>query len=261
MRGNRTKRSVVKSRMGTDSRHVVARKPRPTTRRLRRMRGHVDGQPRAIARALAVVALDLAPQMAEHERAGRDDQEPEEAEAVGQAPAEHRSGDEVQQGQHDDLLVVGRAASGREADDLQERRELDGDVEREATGEEASAFDDQEYERRDGREVAQGRAPLPALRDGDREREPPRAGRTFVHGSATRCSRRRARRAPRGRRSSPGGRGRTSLARLPRTGTGGAEQRARAGRGSEGAGRRPRSGPPRVTRRPSSSRPPRGRRA
>ena len=132
---------------------------------------HVDRETRAVARALAVVALDLAPQMAEHERAGSDDEEPEEAEPVREAAAQDGARHEVEQRQDDDLLVVRRAAPRGEADDLQERRELDRDVEREAAGEQAPALDRQENERRGRREVAHRRAALLALgdRDGDGE--------------------------------------------------------------------------------------------
>jgi hypothetical protein len=49
-RGKRTKSAVVKRRMGTESRHVAPRKPRPTTRRLRRMRGTSTGSPCGRAR-------------------------------------------------------------------------------------------------------------------------------------------------------------------------------------------------------------------
>ena len=129
-RGNMTNSAAVKRKIGTESRQVVARKPRPTTRRLRRMRGTSTGRPGAIARALAVVALDLAAQVAEHERARRDDEEAEEAEAVGEAAAEHGAGDEVEQREDDDLLVVRGAAPRGEADDLEDGGELDGDVER-----------------------------------------------------------------------------------------------------------------------------------
>ena len=48
-RGKRMKSAVVKSRMGTESRQVAARKPRPTTRRLRRMRGTSTGRPVLVA--------------------------------------------------------------------------------------------------------------------------------------------------------------------------------------------------------------------
>ena len=141
---------------------------------------HVDGQAGAVARALAVVALDLAAEVAEHERAGRDDEEAEEAEPVGEAAAEHRAGDEVEEREDDDLLVVRGAAARGEPDDLEDRGELDGDVERESPREQAAALDRQQNERGDGREVAESRASLPALRD---ERAPERGRRgaaTFV---------------------------------------------------------------------------------
>ena len=162
---------------------------------------HVDGEAGAIAGPLPVVALDLSPEVAQHERARGDDEETEEAEAVREAAAEHRSGDEVEERQDDDLLVVRRAAPGGQADHLEERRELDGDVEREAARQEPPALDRQENERRGGREVAHGRPALLALgdRDGDREADEqddvrPEAQRRGAHD-------REHARAPRARRS------------------------------------------------------------
>ena len=60
---------------------------------------------------------------------------------------------EVQQRKYDDLLVVRGAASGREADDLEERCELDGDVERRATRDEPCPLHDAERDRRNVGEV------------------------------------------------------------------------------------------------------------
>ena len=127
----------------------------------------VDGKTGAIARTLAVVSFDLSPQVAEDERAGSDDEESEEAEAVGQASAQHGPGHEMEQREDDDLLVVRGAAARGEADHLEEGRELDRDVEREATGKETSAFDRKEHERRGRREAAHRGAPLLVFRDRD----------------------------------------------------------------------------------------------
>src|ERR1051325_3793132 len=56
---------------------------------------HVDGKARPVASSLPVIAFDLATQMAEHQGARGDDEKSEETEAVGEAPSEHRSGNEV----------------------------------------------------------------------------------------------------------------------------------------------------------------------
>ena len=143
----------------------------------------VDGEARAIARALAVVALDLATEVAEHERARRDDEEADEAEAVREAAAEDRAGDEVQQREDDDLLVVRGAAPRGEADDLEDGGELDGDVERRPTGEEANALDREERERPDGREVTERGSVLPGLRhrEGEGEADEHERGRPRRH--------------------------------------------------------------------------------
>jgi len=100
---------------------------------------------------LPIVALDLASQVAEHQRAGCDDEEAEEAEPVGETAAEDRPGDEVKQGQDDDLLVVRSATPRGEANDLEQSGELDGDVERRAPGEQPSALHQKEQEREDER--------------------------------------------------------------------------------------------------------------
>ena len=109
--------------------------------------------------------------MAEDERARRDDEEAEEAEAVGEAAAEHRSGDEVKEREDDDLLIVGRPAPRRDPDDLEHRRELDRDVERRLADGQADPFDEEEGEGADGRDVAQERLRLPFLGDGERQGE------------------------------------------------------------------------------------------
>ena len=74
-RGKSTKSIAVNTKIGTDSKareeQELAADHAPAAQDAR----HVDRQPGAIARALAVVALDLAAQVAEHERARRDDQE------------------------------------------------------------------------------------------------------------------------------------------------------------------------------------------
>src|SRR5581483_10430901 len=59
----------------------------------------------------------------------------------------------------------------READDLQERRELHGDVERRMAGEQTRPLHQQEHERGDRREVPERGSPLPALRNGDGDRK------------------------------------------------------------------------------------------
>ena len=115
----------------------------------------VDGQTRAVARALAVVSLDLAAQVAEDERARRDDEEPEEAESVREAPAENGAGHEVKEREHDDLLVVRGPPPRREADDLEHRGELDGDVEGGAP--ESEATDPSTTKRASGAIVAKWR--------------------------------------------------------------------------------------------------------
>src|SRR3989442_569557 len=67
---------------------------------------HVDREAGAIARPLAIVPLHLASQMAQNEGPRRHDEEAEEADAVGEPVAEDGAGDEVEQGEDDDLLVV-----------------------------------------------------------------------------------------------------------------------------------------------------------
>ena len=89
---------------------------------------------------MPVVALDLAPQMAEDESTRSDDEEPEKANAVRQAPSEDGACDEMKKGQDDDLLVVRSPAAGRQANNLKERREFHSDVERRMPREEARAF-------------------------------------------------------------------------------------------------------------------------
>jgi hypothetical protein len=67
--------------------------------------------------------------VAERERARRDDQHAEEAQAVADPAAEDRARDQVQEREQDDLLVVRGASTRGEADDLEHRGELDQDVE------------------------------------------------------------------------------------------------------------------------------------
>ncbi len=121
--------------MGTESRQVVARKPRPDDAATAKDARDVDRKSRAIAGALAVVALDLATQVAEDEGAGRDDEKAEEADPVGEAAAEYGAGHEVEESENDDLLVVRGAPTRGEAHDLEQGRELDRDVQGRAPGE------------------------------------------------------------------------------------------------------------------------------
>src|SRR5262249_38248230 len=124
----------------------------------------VDGEAGAIARPLSVVPFDLAAEVGEDGGAGGDDEESEEADAGREPAAEHGAGDEMEKREDDDLLVVRCAASGGEADDLEERGELDGDVEGRRVPGEAHELADEEGQRADGRDVAEERAVLPALR-------------------------------------------------------------------------------------------------
>ena len=83
---------------------------------------------------MAIVAFDLAPEVGEDERSWSDDEEPEETEPVGEPTAEHGAGDEMEEREDDDLLVVGGTATRRDADDLKERGELDHHVDRGLSG-------------------------------------------------------------------------------------------------------------------------------
>jgi hypothetical protein len=104
----------------------------------------VDGEARSIARALAVVALDLASQMAEHERPGRHHQEAEETKSVCEPASEDGAGDEVHESQQDDLLVVCGAAPGAEPDHLKCASELDRELERVSAEKQASDLSDEQ---------------------------------------------------------------------------------------------------------------------
>jgi hypothetical protein len=80
------------------------------------------------------------------------------------------------------------AAPRREADHLEERRELDRDVERRAPGDEARTLHEEEREGPDRRDVPQNRLVLRRLRECEGEREAdeddgvrPRAHRGGVH--------------------------------------------------------------------------------
>ena len=174
---------------------------------------HVDRQPGAIARPLPIVALDLAAQVAEHKRARGDDQKAEEAKPVAEAPADDRARDEVQQREDDDLLVVRRASARREADDLEAGGELDRES---STFAPVNKPDDLHGEEREGRDGVEKRRsaglPLPAFGDRERESEADDDDAARPSGRARRWSPARGCRAPRGRRSSAGGRGRTSSA-------------------------------------------------
>ncbi len=124
---------------------------------------HVDGEAGAIARALAVVALDLAAEVAEHEGARRDDEHAEEAEPVAEAAAEHGAGDEVQQREDDDLLVVRGSLARGQANDLESGGELDEHVEHVGVEEDAADLHAEHDQQRAGVEVPQRRVPLPRL--------------------------------------------------------------------------------------------------
>ena len=71
----------------------------------------------------------------------------------------------MEQREHDDLLVVSGPSTRREADDLEKRGELHGDVERRTTRKQAAALDEEQDERGDGGEVPEGRTPLPGFGD------------------------------------------------------------------------------------------------
>ena len=68
-RGKSTKRPAVNQKIGIDSKTGRDEKRAVDDAAAAQDARNVDGQPRAIARALPVVALDLAAQVAEHERA------------------------------------------------------------------------------------------------------------------------------------------------------------------------------------------------
>jgi hypothetical protein len=100
----------------------------------------VDREPCPIARALPVVALDLAAEVAQHQGAGRHDQESEEADSVSEPTTENCPRDEMKEREDDDLLIVSGTATGRKADDLEERGELDSYVEGGTAEDEAGAL-------------------------------------------------------------------------------------------------------------------------
>src|SRR5207237_6819230 len=58
---------------------------------------HVDRVPGPVPRALAIVALDLAPQAAQDERPGRDHEESEETEPVGEPAPDDGPRDEMEE--------------------------------------------------------------------------------------------------------------------------------------------------------------------
>src|SRR5260370_515343 len=105
---------------------------------------NVQGQAGAVARSLPIVALDLAPKMAEDECPRSDDEEAQEAEAVRQPAAQDSSGDEVEQGENDDLLIVRSAAARSESHDLEESGELHRHVERRAACQQPYSLHDQQ---------------------------------------------------------------------------------------------------------------------
>jgi hypothetical protein len=95
---------------------------------------YIYREPRAIARALPVISLHFAPQVTEHERAWRHHQEPQKAQAVRQAAAQHGARYQMHQRQDDDLLVVSRSTARGQAHHLQRGRELDGQRQQVLTG-------------------------------------------------------------------------------------------------------------------------------
>ncbi len=119
--------------------------------------------------------------MGQHEGSRSHDQEAEEAQTVGEPATEHGAGDEVQERQHDDLLIVGGAPPGREADDLQARSELDGEPEHVGAEEKPRELSRQERDGRHHADLAEPVLVLPLLRnrqrcdeaDEHRARDPP----------------------------------------------------------------------------------------
>ncbi len=108
--------------------------------------GHVGTASRP---RLLVVAFDLLPQLSEHQHPRRGDDEADEDEAVGEVGGEHRRGDQVQEGEDRDLLVVARAPSVEEPRDLEEARELQTEGEEGLAEDPASDLDHQEHDQGD----------------------------------------------------------------------------------------------------------------
>jgi hypothetical protein len=121
---------------------------------------------------LPVVAFDFAAQVTEHERAGRDHQKTEETKSVREAATEHGAGDQVQERQHDHLLVVRRSPARREPHHLQTRGELDGQLEQRGTQKEPDRLGYQKSDRRHDAELFEHRLVLKILRHGQRGDQP-----------------------------------------------------------------------------------------
>src|SRR5690606_30511316 len=68
---------------------------------------HIDRHPRSIPRPLPIVPLDLAAQMTEHQRTGGEHQKTDQRDRIGESATQDRAGDEMQERQEDDLMVVG----------------------------------------------------------------------------------------------------------------------------------------------------------
>src|SRR5690606_9115956 len=111
----------------------------------------IDGQAGAIPGSLSVVALHLAPKVAQNQRSWRNDQEADEAQAVSESSAQHSARYEMKQRQHDHLLVMSGAAPRGEAHYLQSGGELHSQGKQRPSGEEASELNQQERYRRGDR--------------------------------------------------------------------------------------------------------------
>ncbi len=105
--------------------------------------------------------------MAEHKGAGSDNQEADEAQRVGQAASQNGSSDQMQQGEHDHLLVVRCATSGRQAHDLQCCGEFHGQHQHARAGEQPPDLDHEQHDRRQHGELPESGLLLPALGNGE----------------------------------------------------------------------------------------------
>ena len=94
-----------------------------------RYRGHVFSAYRAVGwRGVfvgTVLGLELLSKVGEREHPRHDDDEAEEYDGIVETGREHGTGDQVEEPQDDDLLVVGGCFPMREAGDLEEGRVLD----------------------------------------------------------------------------------------------------------------------------------------
>ena len=109
--------------------------------------------------------------MRQHQRSRSNNEKPEEAQAIRETTTKHRSRDEMQQRENDDLLIVSGSSPSREPYDLKERGKLHHHVDDGLACNDPSRLYDEEENDAGRCDMTKERMRLPRFRYRERRRE------------------------------------------------------------------------------------------